>query len=283
MHPTRFNPQIRHNMKKATYLLLIACALIGCNRQKIQKIEGKPIEYVNVGSASVIYGIQDNFEEKKHAADLFDAPASLMEELGLQDGVASSIRTYMIKDGNEYTLIDAGLGEMGGQTMERLGDDIFGLNPEDISRIYLTHMHGDHIGGLLFMGEALYPNAELYISKKEYEAENVKTEGLSRLVIDAYADRIRLFEPGETLPHGVVAVDMPGHTIGHVGFRYGNILMIGDAIHGWDLQYEHPDYCAAYDADKEQAVETRKQVIDLIRSEKLIIAGSHLPFAFKKI
>lgn len=267
-------------MKKLAMIIMLAGALASCSKTTIHHTEGDPVDWLETGSG-IIYGIQDNMSDKSHRADLFDAPASLMEQLGLQDGVASAVRTYMIKDGGEYTLIDAGLGEMGGQTMERLGDNRFSLNPEDISRIYLTHMHGDHIGGLLYMGEALYPNAELYISKKEYEAENMKTEGLSRMVLDAYADRIRLFEPGETLPHGVVAVDMPGHTAGHVGFRYGKVLMIGDVIHGWALQAEHPEYCAAYDADKATSVETRKQIMELVKKEKLIMAGSHLPFAFK--
>jgi len=76
--------------------------------------------------------------------------------------------------------------------------------------------------------------------------------------MDAYKERLHLFEFGDTLPGNVVAMEAVGHTPGHTVFQSGKLLVIGDLIHGAALQLEHPEYCASYDMDKEAAVKARK-------------------------
>jgi glyoxylase-like metal-dependent hydrolase (beta-lactamase superfamily II) len=100
--------------------------------------------------------------------------------------------------------------------------------------------------------------------------------------MNAYKDRLHLFEFGETLPGNVVAMNAEGHTPGHTVFRANKLLVIADLIHGAALQLEHPEICATYDMDKEKAVKSRKYFLQYAKDNGLTMAGMHLPApAFK--
>lgn len=75
----------------------------------------------------------------------------------------------------------------------------------------------------------------------------------------------------------VVAMEAVGHTPGHTVFQVGKLLIIGDLIHGAALQLEHPEICATYDMDKQEAIKTRKNLLQYARENGLVIAGMHLP------
>lgn len=83
-----------------------------------------------------------------------NVPDSLWEALGLQDGVPSSISCFLLKADGETILLDAGLGAPFSQTLPKLQE--LGVNPDSLKLIYITHMHGDHIGGLLKEGEKVF-------------------------------------------------------------------------------------------------------------------------------
>lgn len=272
-------------MKKLAFFIMLTTLFAACSKYPmIHTYNNTDMDFVLVGLDGSISGIRDNADEKKHPATLFDAPDSLMQTLGLQDGVESSIRTYIVREQPPKSacccvLIDAGLGEMvGGQLQNRLKD----LKIDTVNHILLTHMHGDHIGGLLSDGQPVFKHAQLWLSAKEYAFWMEGENPLQQAVMAAYADRLHLFCAGDSLPLGIEAIDAPGHTPGHVAFRYGSVMIIGDAIHGWDLQKDHPEYCARFDMDKEQAISTRKALLEKCREEHLLIAGMHLPSAFEK-
>lgn len=272
-------------MKKTVIFMMLLSLMCACSKSpKVSTLEGTDIELVRVASDGTVFGLMDNAEERKHPAALFDAPDSLMAALGLQDGVASSVRAYIIKVNREASsgcvLIDAGLGEMAnGQILNQLSE--LKLTPDMIEHIFLTHMHGDHIGGLISNGAAVFKNAELWLSADEFAFWNKEENALQQAVFQAYAGKVHLFNPGDELPLGIEGIAAPGHTPGHVAFRYGDVMIIGDAIHGWDLQNSYPEYCARFDMDKEQAVETRKALLEKCRKEHLLIGGMHLPKAFE--
>lgn len=272
-------------MKKTVIFMMLLSLMCACSKNlKVSTLEGTDIEYVCIASGDTIFGFSDNAEEKKHPAALFDAPDSLMAALGLQDGVASSVRAYIIKEERDASstcvLIDAGLGEMAnGQILNQLSE--LQLSPDMIEYVFLTHMHGDHIGGLISNGAAVFKNAELWLSADEFAFWNKEENTMQQVVFQAYANNVHLFNPGDELPLGIEGIAAPGHTPGHVAFRYGDVMIIGDAIHGWDLQNNYPEYSARYDMDKEQAVETRKALLKKCREEHLLIGGMHLPKAFE--
>lgn len=100
---------------------------------------------------------------------------------------------------------------------------------------------------------------------------------MQRKMDKAYAGHMHLFNPGDTLPCGITAIDAAGHTPGHTAYMTGKLLVVGDLMHGAALQIPHPEICAAYDMDKEKAIQTRKQLLEYAKANKLIMAGMHLP------
>ncbi len=223
--------------------------------------------------------IQDNAKERLMERTLFaDASDELIDSLKLADGIPSSMSTFLVETDGVRILFDAGMGAPDSRLLSGLAS--LGVTPADIKYLYLTHFHGDHIGGMMKGDSIVFPNAEVYASKVEYDAWlKMSSERNAQVVktMNAYKDRLHLFEFGETLPGNVVTMNAEGHTPGHTVYQAGKLLVIADLIHGAALQLEHPDICAAYDMDKDAAVRSRKHFLRYAKDNGLTMAGMHLP------
>ena len=241
--------------------------------------ESPYLKTLHMAEADVIW-IQDNAEEKLMPRGLFaDASDSLVNSLSLQNGIPSTVSTFLVrtKDGHNM-LFDTGLGNADSRLLNGL--KTAGVTPSEITILYLTHFHGDHIGGMMKGDSVVFPNAEVYASKTEYDAwMNMPDEQKSLVVktMEAYKDRLHLFEFGDTLPGNVVALNAIGHTPGHTIFQTGKLLIVGDLMHGAALQMEHPEICASFDMDKETAISTRKRILKYASDNVLTMAGMHFP------
>lgn len=236
-------------------------------------------ETVELGKMNVTW-IQDNSAERLMERTLFaDASDSLIDSLGLQNGVPATISTFMLEAKGCQVLFDTGNGAPDSRLIASM--DSLGIEPAEINYIYLTHLHGDHIGGMMAGDSAVFVNAEVYLSKAEYNAwmKDMPSDknGMQKKTLDAYKERLHLFEFGDTLPCGVVAMNAAGHTPGHTAYEIGELLIVGDLMHGAALQTVHPEICAAYDMDKEQAVKTRKYFLNYAKENRKLMAGMHLP------
>ena len=245
------------------------------------QVEGtKTITLAN--GASVTW-IQDNTGNKLNPRSLFsDASDSLFEILNMPDGIPASVSTFLVKVDGKHILFDAGLGAFGGQLMNHLA--ALGVNPDSIGLIYLTHFHVDHISGLVVKDDAgndtkAFKNAAVYAGKVEYDAwmNDIPKNDLQKNIMALYKDSLHLFAFGDTLPHGVVAMDAVGHTPGHTAFQFANLLIVGDLMHGYALQKDHPEINSNYDMDKPKSAESRKRVMQYASDNKLLMAGMHLP------
>lgn len=228
--------------------------------------------------------IQDNAREHFMPRTLFpDASDSLIESLSLQNGIPATMSTFLVEKEGAKSLFDTGMGAPDSRLLTTL--QALGIYPADIKYLYLTHFHGDHIGGMMKGDSIVFPNAEVYASKIEYDAWlEMPADKKAQVVktMDAYKDRLHLFAFGDTLPGNVLAMNGKGHTPGHTVFQTGKLLVIGDLIHGAALQLEHPEYCATYDMNKEDAIKTRKHFLQYAKDNQLTMAGMHLPApAFK--
>ena len=225
--------------------------------------------------------LKDNDGEKRMPNKLFygKADSAKVEKLSPEGSVASSISCFVVETQGKRILFDAGNGAAhGGKMLERLR--AAGIAPEQIDYIFVTHFHGDHIGGLAADGKPLFANAQLYVPDAEYAAwAAMGNDGGKEAVetVDTYGNRLHRFAYTDTLPLGVKAMPAPGHTPGHTVYQTGRLFIAGDLLHGFDLQMQDLDICPAYDMDSAKATESRKHFIDYIRQNKLITAGIHLP------
>ena len=208
-----------------------------------------------------------------------------------------TINAFLITGaGRKPVLIDTGYGDLAPvETLGRLGAALAltGVEPEAIGTVLLTHLHPDHIGGLVTNGAARFPNAELVVHADEAahwlpdaalarapEAAKSYFEN-ARKAVAPYAERLREHRGGAVLP-GITAVPLPGHTPGHCGFRIvsggQSLLMWGDIVHLPSIQFKKPEAGLSFDVDGDRARATRRAIMDEAARERSFIAGAHLEF-----
>lgn len=280
-------------IKRTILLLLAAISMTACSNRMsketteatqsvIDTVYNDKIPSLQCGDGMLIKGLTDL--ENEMSADLFRGSYndSLLNTLMPAGASPSAINVFLAMDSVDTILFDAGLGaDKGGQLIEQMKKaDVL---PEMVTAVCLTHLHADHIGGLLLDGQAAFPNAKLYLSKEEFEAWSdhgvlAEKNGLWKQVMQVYKGNIVTFCDGERLFDGkVVAESAPGHTPGHTIFVVDSIcFIVGDLLHAQDLQLEHPQFCARYDMDTTQATVTRIRILNTLRKDfGLFLAGAH--------
>jgi glyoxylase-like metal-dependent hydrolase (beta-lactamase superfamily II) len=208
-----------------------------------------------------------------------------------------TVSCFLLRVGGRTVLIDGGaggaMGPLLGAAKSRLA--ALGVTPDSIDTILITHAHADHVNGLLDdSGGALYPNAELVIHEaeigfwlnKDIEAKAPEAArmyfGIAQRALAPYAARTRQITDGaEALP-GVTAVHLPGHTPGHSGWMItsagASLLIWGDIVHLPGLQFAKPQAGMAFDTDGDLGRATRARALDMVATDKLLLAGMHLDF-----
>ena len=250
-------------LRNLSLLSLLACAMTACSSGQ---------------NDYEIFPIQDNLSPRMMGRTLFpDAPDSLIAELGLEEGIPASVSAFLVKTDGKEILFDAANGAPDSQLMPVL--ESLQTTADEVDYIFITHLHGDHIGGLLKEGEAVFSNALVYINKTEYDAwmamEGRQSEGL-RNICSAYGERVKTFTLEDELPCGIEAVEAYGHTPGHTAYRVGDALIAGDVMHGTALQARYPEFSAGFDMDKEMSVKTRRAILKMAE-EGVKVYGMHFP------
>ncbi|MDR6673309.1 MBL fold metallo-hydrolase [Xanthomonas sp. 1678] len=217
----------------------------------------------------------------------------IQNEAQVEDASAVHINCYVVRGRDRTLLIDAGAGgfrQWGGRLLSNLS--LAGLRPAQIDAVLLTHAHPDHVGGLIdASGAAAFPNAELVVHRREIAfwqddgnmsraAERARGNfQFARQVFDGYRDRLRVFDAGDVFP-GIAAMPLPGHTAGHTGYRLDavdrSLLVWGDIVHFPHVQVPHPEVAIVFDQDPVVAAATRSRLLDVVSTERLLIAGMHL-------
>jgi glyoxylase-like metal-dependent hydrolase (beta-lactamase superfamily II) len=184
-----------------------------------------------------------------------------------------------------------------GPTLGRLpaAMEAAGVAPDLIDTLLITHMHPDHINGVLTpAGEALFPNAELVVTATDYAfwhddanmnqaPDEAKPFFIgARKAAAAYGDRVRQVDGEGEAVGSIRTVPLPGHTPGHAGFIVESdseaLFIWGDVVHIATYQFARPDWSIAFDVDSKLAAETRKRTFDRVAADRMLIAGMHLPF-----
>jgi glyoxylase-like metal-dependent hydrolase (beta-lactamase superfamily II) len=229
------------------------------------------------------------------APDQIRASFSAVGQTPLRD---TSINAFLVDTGSKRILIDAGAGALFGDCCGRLPKALAdaGYPVDTIDAVLLTHVHGDHSGGLSVNGGRVFPRATIYLARADYdywmsdaELARAKTshkamfaQGRAALAPYIVAGKLHVFHGATTLFPGITTIPAPGHTPGHSFYRIANgqdhVVVIGDIIHAAEVQFPHPEVTADFDADPAQARATRERVLaELARSHELV-AADHVSF-----
>lgn len=208
-------------------------------------------------------------------------------------GVRFLFNQYLIEDGERRILIDAGpAGSLGQTGMLPQALASLGLRPDQIDAVIVTHMHQDHIGGLVANGRNSFPKAELYIDRRDvaHWTDPAKESGapdylqpsfrLSAEVMRLYP-RLQAIDGERQITRGISIVDLTGHTPGHIGVRIEDagqsLIMVSDMV----FPVVHPvatDVNFLMEQDHAAAQAMRARFFPRAVEQGVLIAATHMAF-----
>lgn len=217
--------------------------------------------------------------------------------MGDNGKIRSAVNAYVARVGDRTVLIDSGGGNLMGPSMGMLGSQLTaaGIAPADVDVLAITHLHPDHIGGLVGAdGKPVFPNATMLVHETEigfWRDDAIRAQApdavkaffdMARKALDAYKGKTTPFSKDGEVLAGVQAMHLPGHTPGHTGFNLvsgdQNLLIWGDLVHAPALQFGHPEWSISFDVDPDMARATRAKIFDQANADRLRVAGMHLLF-----
>jgi glyoxylase-like metal-dependent hydrolase (beta-lactamase superfamily II) len=228
-------------------------------------------------------------------------PARVADLLGkdfLTSPYEGMINAYLINLDGRLVLIDTGAGNLYGKAGGGLVQAIraAGYAPEQISDIFITHLHEDHAGGLMWNGKPVFANATVHVSRRDADfwLDNRNQAGVNDLlkpffpavqkVLAPYvaAGRLKPFDTQEELLPGLTPIGAPGHTPGHSAYLLQDggeaLLFWGDTVHMAAAQLPRPDIAIRYDWNVPMAVASRRRLFAMAADRRWLVAGAHISF-----
>lgn len=262
--------------------LSFALLLCLCAGLYARDVEGQVRSY-KVGSLDFI-ALKD-IETNMGREILLRPEAEVVGRVMANNQNPSSINAFLVKSKDRIILIDAGIGE-GGMAVNNL--ETAGVNPKDVDIVIITHMHGDHIGGLVSSGGKVFGKAFVYINDKELAywtgsiSRDPGTSALAGRVKAVYGDKIKTFKWDDNITPEIKAIAAPGHTPGHTVLNIESdgekIIVIGDLVHVLKVQTADPNMAVIFDVNSREAVDSRKKIFKDVSKNKTRVAGMHIPF-----
>ena len=227
--------------------------------------------------------------------------AQVMQRLSaayLGTPLETSVNAYLINTGDKLVLIDSGAAGLFGPTLGRLLPNLraSGYQPEQVDEVYITHMHGDHVGGLMNGDKAAFPNALVRAERAEGDfwlsqanLDKAPAEGkdgfkgaMATVGSYAAAGKYKPFEGETQLVAGITAVPTRGHTPGHTIYKVqskGQTLMLwGDLMHVAAVQFAQPEVTIQFDSDSATAAAQRAKAYAVAAEQGFYVAAAHLSF-----
>ena len=275
-------------MKRRVIIIMLAMAVISVNAQNTENVFS-----MKLGSGKVF--LLSEGQRTGNLDILIGAKPEVTGKYAPNNSYPSATNAFLWQNNGKNILFDTGYGRALFDNLKSIG-----VKPEDIDAICISHLHGDHIGGLLKDDKAAFPKAKLYISKVEYNywtsdetinqtPENRRGGFLSaKKAIEAYKDRLQLFEPNvdendfRSLMPDIIAFATYGHTPGHTVYLINsndNMLLIwGDLTHAMAIQMPHPELGVTYDSDSAKAIQSRDLALKIVSYYSIPVAGMHIAY-----
>lgn len=205
-----------------------------------------------------------------------------------------SIQPLVVKTQDHTLLFDTGAGSAFGESAGHLSASMTaaGIDPASVTDVFISHAHGDHVGGLVnTQGTLAFRNATIHISAPEWAflksmtAKNAPNFGIAQYdaLIAAITPKVAEFAPGADIIPGVVkAVEIRGHTPGHSGYMITSgdesLLYMGDTMHHFVVSVQRPDWTIQFDSDAPTAQSSRKALLARSAESGQRIYAVHFPF-----
>ncbi len=222
---------------------------------------------------------------------LIEAPADVTAQYAPNGTFPFDTYAILIKGKGKVWLIDTGYGRNIFGNLKK-----HGIDPRDVDHVLLTHMHGDPIGGMLLDGKPAFPNASVTVSEREVAYWTSETE-MNKLPVakhnDFHAAREVLKQYGPKIKQvqalaldgnygdGIFPIEAYGHTPGHTMFLLSDggekLLVWGDITLALTIQTSHPEISVTFDANPDQARETRRKVMEYLSGKDIAVIGMHMP------
>lgn len=233
-------------------------------------------------------------------ADAGDRAAWLDDMFLPRDAFDWPLNVAVVRSGDRTILIDAGLGgefpgfPRAGQLPSRLG--AAGIDLTDVTDVIITHMHMDHVGGLLVDGmkDRLRADVQIHVCAAEvrfWESPDFSRTSMPSAVppvlrtaanrfVNDYRSRLRTFDEAYEVVPGVTVCRTGGHTPGHCVVRLASggdrLTFAGDAI--FPVGFEHPDWHNGFEHDPEESVRVRVDLLRDVATTGELLVATHLPF-----
>jgi glyoxylase-like metal-dependent hydrolase (beta-lactamase superfamily II) len=202
---------------------------------------------------------------------------------------------WLVDDGERLVLIDSGYAGGGAPTTGRLPAALaaLGVRPGAIGAVLITHMHADHISGLVAEGGPAFPDADVFVHRADVAhytdpARAAAAPALMKTSFEATArvvasvPRLQRLDGERALTRVISAVDLSGHTPGHTGYRIADggesLLIVGDALFHPALHPTRTDLGIVFEPDPPAAERMRKRLFAQAAEERALLAATHMPF-----
>lgn len=234
--------------------------------------------------------------------DLLNAPAAKIDAALKKNFIAypveTSVNAYLINTGSKLVLVDTGAAGLFGPTLGNILANLkaSGYQPEQVDEIYITHMHPDHVGGLMNGATMAFPNATLRIDKADVDfwlseakmnAAPKDSKGFfqgAMASVNPYvaAGKLKTFSGTTELVPGIKAIASHGHTAGHTVYAVeskGQKLMLwGDLMHVAAVQFEDPSVTIKFDSETKAAAKERLKAYADAAKNGYLVGASHISF-----
>ena len=184
----------------------------------------------------------------------------------------------VVNTGSELVLFDTGPSAAG--TTAALEEA--GYSADQVDVVVLTHMHGDHIGGLMNEGAPTYANARYVTGQAEFDAWSAMDNEGFNANVRPLAERMTFLGDGDSVTSGITGMAAFGHTPGHMVYMIesdgGQLLVTADTANHYVWSLAYPDWEVRFDMDKAAAAATRREVFGMLAADRIPFIGYHMPF-----
>ncbi len=234
--------------------------------------------------------------------DLLNAPSAkidaALKRSFLSNPVDTSVNAYLINTGSKLVLVDTGAAGLFGPTLGNMLTNLkaAGYQPEQVDEIYITHMHPDHVGGLMTGSALAFPNAIVRVDKADadYWLDEAKMNAapadakgffqgaMASLKLYVAAGKLKTFAGPTELVPGIKTLPAHGHTAGHsvyvIESKGEKLMLWGDLMHVAAVQFEDPSVTIKFDTESKSAEKERIKAYTEAAKSGYLVGAAHLAF-----